>query len=168
MQIIEALGEFLEAQNQSNIEKQLKYIYPKFQGLTRDSTISVIRRYIEQQKKVDSTYIPTHFKLDSINFISEVIEKNGEKYALIKYSQTTSQDYSSLQDQGGASLAVSAALITLKKDLGENNVKWNKEKLAIEIYHHEKQYCILDSIDNQWKFVFDTTSVESIFEDVED
>ena len=165
--ITQALHEFLAARNEGNIDMQVKYLYPEFPGISRDSTIYLMKWYLQQQQQSDSSYYMTSRSIDSVVFISDVIENDGKRYALVKYSQRVTQDYSSLKNEGGLSFAIRALLVKLKKEFGEENLNWNKETLLMEIRYQEKQYCVLDSVDNQWKFIVDPSGVEAIFKDLE-
>lgn len=136
-------------QQKDNI-KTLEYIYPKlFEYFPKDKLLEVM------DNMYSDTTVHITFRDSQIKNISETLEIDGVKYAVLKYSYKmifTILEEESDNEKGNLKLIDSTYEI-FKIQYGKENVKLDKKNNQIEANLTREMYAINDPKLKDWKFL---------------
>lgn len=145
--------DYFHTVEQKDNAKTLDYIYPKlFDHFPKDNMLQAM-----DKMKADTTTIITTSN-DSVTHISEILEIDAIKYALIKYSFKLSMTIKTAKDTTGidGEEAINSADYTyemLKEIYGDKHVKYDRENSKLDILATNELYAINDPIYQGWKFL---------------
>lgn len=147
---------------QKDNEKTLEYIYPKlFDNFPKDKMLESLNKL-----KADTLSVTT-LENGIVENISEILEIEGIKYALVKYSFKMTLKY--LKNNGNKKLMegekYTIADFThtmLKEKYGEKNVKYTKKTSTFEVNVSNEMYAVKDPVYKDWKFLEKKGSMKPI------
>jgi len=158
-EITETFEKYIIATKSENIEDQLEYYYPRiFEYFPRDSFIVALEMMQEMSE----------FKLGNEKLISlsEVYTYKTFKYALMVISQEMSIDMSEKIKEGGMEYAIALGLAEYERQLGKENVSYDRESHIIKLYMTHEYYYILDPELEKWKFLLKDENSKDALEQI--
>ena len=150
---------FFKATQQSDYEKLLDYIYPKvFETYPKEELLKNMKKM-----QTDSTF---SFSIENskIENISDLMEVDGIKYALITYSYkmylTIAMDKNDTEEE--KELFNKMMLGMYKNMYGEDNVQYDKKSGRFIIISTHEMFAIKDPKYKGWKFLEKIPEEESL------
>ena len=153
--------EYFQAITQKENSKALDFMHPKlFETIPRE----MILRGMESMQA--DTAVVTVIDSATINKVSETLELDGVKYALVNYSVKMHMTFVSHQSDS-VNFASEAARFTnevLTEQYGRKNVIYDQTKGTLDIKATNEMYVIKDPIYDGWKFLEKKDHMKSILE----
>lgn len=164
-EIKKAFEVYFQTVEQKNNAKTLDYLYPKlFEHFPKNKMLQAMNRM-----KSDTTMITT-VQNPSVANISETMDVDGIKYALIKYTfQMTmtlivTQEESDSDEPEEEENPAEFAYEMLKEKYGEENVVYDRDNNKLDTNVTNEMYAIHDPAYAGWKFLEKKDSMKPILE----
>ena len=162
-EIKKSFDKYFQTVEQKDNAKTLDYIYPKlFENFPKDRMLEAMDRM-----KADTSIVITMDNA-SVKSISETLELDGIKYALIKYTFIMTMTFVTTGDEaertGEDVNSVDFTYEILKEKYGDKNVVYDRNNSKIHINVANEMYAINDSAYKDWKFLEKKDSMKLILE----
>ena len=147
---------YIEATKSNDVSEQLDYFYPAmFEYFPREDMIDGLKQ-TKQNGMIE-------LDNERLEYLSEILEKDDNKYALLTYKVDLSLNVSELMGKEGSEEAIAKMTTDYQTKHGEENVNFDEETYVFTITFTNNLYAIFDNELGSWKFIpkEDTTTMVS-------
>lgn len=156
-EIAETFENYIESTKSDNLEDQLDYYHPEiFNYFPKDTFLLAF-----EMIKANPMFKTGNERLLSI---SEVYTIDNSHYALVTFNQEMTMDMSNMKNEGGVDYAISLMIDDLKKQHGEENVKFDEKLYKVDVTMTNKFYAILEPELEIWKFLPNEEDLKNLIE----
>ncbi|MEL6673215.1 MAG: hypothetical protein AAFR61_13520 [Bacteroidota bacterium] len=151
--------DYFKLQEEMRIAESLEYIYPKLYELVPKETMIKVFEQTFEDTTIDLT-----MRNAVVDSVSEILEIEGVKYALLDYhfemGMVFKENFGKEEgeedsaDESSEFSPVNFTVTMMKSQYGEENVAYDEEQRKILIQVSNKAYAILNpAYEGSWKFL---------------